>query len=401
MTFKIFSNKHPFLLAFLTGALAFLLAALIWLPLVHLFFQGEMADFKVENGVPPMGRAIASAHLAIWADAGLRRRELEKMRHTNPEWAFMSRTYLVLALANMGLRERAKQDQVCTIIDAIIDDTLAVETSRGFPFFLMDYGKHGGWGNQPPSSLFVDGEIALMLAARRCLRDKASYKPAMRKRVDKMLERMKKSPVLCDESYPNECWLFCNTVALAAMKMADHLDGTDHSDFFEAWIAMAGKKLVDQRTGMLISVFSLAGDPLPAGPGPEGSSLWMACHMLQAVDGGFAEDQYRKARAHFGDSFLGFGYSREWPKGMTGHMDIDSGPVVPLFGASASASGLAILAAAAFDDDGYLQALFTSLAFAGFPEEVDGKLRYLAGNPVGDAVLLYALMEGPLWQLIR
>jgi hypothetical protein len=82
-------------------------------------------------------------------------------------------------------------------------------------------------------------------------------------------------------------------------------------------------------------------------------------------------------------------------------MDVDSGPVIPLLGASASASGLAIMAAAAFDDVEYLRALFTSLEFAGFPAKHQGRLRYQASNQVGDAVLLYAMTEGPLWDLVR
>ena len=82
-------------------------------------------------------------------------------------------------------------------------------------------------------------------------------------------------------------------------------------------------------------------------------------------------------------------------------MDVDSGPVIPLLGASASASGLAIMAAAAFDDVEYLSSLLTSLECAGFPAERDGMLRYQASNPVGDAVLLYAMTEGPLWSLVR
>ena len=101
-----------------------------------------------------------------------------------------------------------------------------------------------------------------------------------------------------------------------------------------------------------------------------------------------------------GRSVLGFGFSREWPPEVPGTMDVDSGPVLPITGASASASGLAILAAAAFDDRDYLSALLTSLEFAGFPREKDGQRAYLASNTVGDAVLLYALTEGPLWRAV-
>ena len=73
------------------------------------------------------------------------------------------------------------------------------------------------------------------------------------------------------------------------------------------------------------------------------------------------------------------------------------GPVAPLFGASASASGLAILGACAFEDRPYYGRLLTSLSFGGFPAERGGRLQYMASNPVGDAVLLYAMVQGPLW----
>lgn len=247
----------------------------------------------------------------------------------------------------------------------------------------------------------MDGEIALMLAARRLVQEKDSYRPLLAQRVQAMVSRMRKGPVLCAESYPDECWLFCNTVALAAIRMADVLDGSDHSGFLSSWVDTAKKKLVDPKTGLLISAYAVDGTPSPAGLGPEGSSIWMASHMLQIVDEEFAEDQYWRARRELGRSFLGFGYSREWPVGVEDAMDIDSGPVIPALGASASASGLAIMAAAAFDDAGYLRALLTSLEFAGFPGKYDGKLRYQASNPAGDAVLLYAMMEGPLWDLVR
>ena len=58
-------------------------------------------------------------------------------------------------------------------------------------------------------------------------------------------------------------------------------------------------------------------------------------------------------------------------------------------------------AAAASDDVEYLSSLLASLEIAGFPSERDGRLRYQASNQVGDAVLLYAMTEGPLWGLVR
>jgi hypothetical protein len=312
----------------------------------------------------------------------------------------MSRTYFVLALANMALRDETYTPQALEIMDAILDNTLEIEREQGFKHFLLGYGSTGNWKMQPPRSLFVDGEIALMLAARRVVGERREYQPLLSERIDRMVAQMRRSPVLCGESYPDECWIFCNTVALAAIRMADALDGSDHSEFLKSWIETAKRELLDPSTGLLISTFAVDGAPSPAGPGPEGSSIWMACHMLQVVDPNFAIDQYQRAKKELGGTVLGFGFSREWPRAVPGTPDIDSGPVVPGLGASASASGLAILAAAAFDDTRYYAQLVTSLNFAGFPDEAGGQLQYKASNPVGDAVMLYAMLEGPLWDYV-
>jgi hypothetical protein len=341
---------------------------------------------------------LLARHLQIWSEPALRQKELAKMQEQNPEWDFMSRTYLVLALANIALADETYRKQGLEIIDTIIDNTIRLESEQGLHHFLMEYSREDAWVMQPIRSQFIDGEIALMLAARRFVEEKRAYRSLLDKRVAIMIERMEQSPVLCAESYPDECWIFCNTIALAAIRLADLLDGTDHSAFITAWLDTARHRLLDSQTGMLISAFGVNGSPLPAGPGAEGTSIWMTAHMLQIISPQFAADQFMRARHHFFRMFLGFGYSREWPVKGERFPDIDSGPIVPIFGASTAASGLAFIAAAGFNDQDMFQALLTSLQLAGFPEEKEHQLYYRASNPLGDAVLLYALVEGPLWQ---
>ena len=87
------------------------------------------------------------------------------MQKVNPEWDFMSRTYFVLALANMALRDRKYEDLACEIIDAIIDNTRRIAKEKGPAYFLLGYAKGRPWVMKPVRSQFVDGEIALMMAA--------------------------------------------------------------------------------------------------------------------------------------------------------------------------------------------------------------------------------------------
>ncbi len=373
---------------------ALIMASLLWLPSFHFLFKPNLQDYRSAKGIPPKTRMIAARHLRLWADPVLRAGEINGMRHSNAEWDFMGRTYLVLSLANMGLREPSEKSRYLEIIDAIIDETLRLEKEQGLYYFLMDYAKIGKFESNVPNSLFEDGEIAMMLAARRLLEEKAAYKPLLQGRVETMIAYMEKSPVLSGESYPDECWMFCNSVALASIRIADVLDGSDHSRFIQRWMETAKTKLMDKKTGLLFSSFTFKGAPLD---GPEGSSIWMVAHCLQVVDKPFAEDQYARAKKELEGRFLGLGFAREWPRSSSAAPDVDSGPIIPVLEISFGSSGLAILGASSFGDDAFLSNLLTSLNFGAFPQKKQGVLRYCASNQLGDAVLLYALVQGPLW----
>ncbi|MFC1744819.1 hypothetical protein ACFL35_12585 [Candidatus Riflebacteria bacterium] len=395
------TQKITFLKEMCLKAFSLLLASIIWLPMLHCFFKPAPESLISHKKLAPMAKMLAKRHLKLWTDPQMRKKELDKMQQSNPEWDFMSRTYFVLALANIALHNESFKDKALEIMDLIIDNTLKLEAEKGPEHFLLDYAKDAPWIIRPARSQFLDGEIAIMLAARRFLQEKEAYKKLLLERTELMLDRMNKSSVLCSESYPDECWTFCNSVSIAAICMCEILDKKDYSAFIKNWLTTAKNKLVDKKTGILISAFAVDGTPTPAGFGPEGTTIWMVCNMLQIVDKEFAQNQYLLAKKELGRAFLGFGFSREWPESCMGTPDVDSGPIIPYFDASAAASGLAILAASAFNDKEYLMQLITSLNFAGFPAQKNGELRYQASNPVGDAVLLYAMVSGPLWDEVE
>jgi hypothetical protein len=374
-------------------ALSIIIATALWLPCLHLLHARPAESAFSTERVTPKARALAARHLALWTDPALRAREVARMRGTNAEWDFMGRTFLVLALCDMALDEPELRARHLEVVDAIIDETLRLEREAGQPHFLLEYGRHGGWlgGGR---SIFVDGEVALMLGARRLVEDRADYSPLVAERARAIVAAMEGGPALSGESYPDECWTFCNTVALAALRLHDALDGTDHGDLTRRWVARAKETLVHRETGLLVSSYRWDGTPKD---GPEGSSIWMAIHCLALVDEPFARDQYERARRELRGELLGFGYAREWPRSWTGPVDVDSGPIVPVLEASTASSGLAFLGAATFDDREWLSSLLASLDFAAFPIEEGDGLRYAASNQVGDAVLLHAMTQGPLW----
>ena len=382
----------------LAGLTALAIAALVWLPCLHLLFTRPVSAFRQDEGLSLKARQLADRHLHLWTEPALREQELKKMRASNAEWDFMGRSYLVWSLANMALRDPASKPLYLQTMDQVIEETLRLEKQEGMYFFLMPYARERHYLAQPPHSLFLDGEIALMLASRRVVEEKPEYKPLLTERVNAIVERFRKSPRMLLESYPDECWMFDHCVALDAIKMADYLYGSDHEALIRDWLAMAKQKLVDRESGLLISSFMTDGTPLA---GPEGSSIWMVAHSLQPLDEDFARGQYQRARKELGEITLGFGYAHEWPKSWKGEANIDSGPIIPGFEISAGSSGMAFIGAASFGDERFLTSLAATLDFAAFPSRTHGRLKYCASNQVGDAALLYAATLGPLWQKVK
>ncbi|MFO0559359.1 MAG: hypothetical protein U0269_15190 [Polyangiales bacterium] len=369
----------------------------LWIASLRLFYRPSQDALRPSDGaLSSYARPLLQRQLNVWADRDARTRELRRMRASNPEWDLMARTYLVLALANVALREARDRDAYVRAMDWLIDDTIAREREHGQGYFLLGYSRARPWINADQRSLFVDGELALMAAARRVVRDdREDLRSQLATRAAQIEAQMSAGPIASAESYPDECWTFCNTVALAALRVREVLDGVDHSAIVQRWLAQARARLVDGETGLLVSSYTMDG---AVREGPEGSSIFMVAHDLQVIDRAFAEDQYRRAKRELLREWLGFGFAREWPASSSRSADVDSGPTIPWVGANAGASGLAVLGAGSFDDRAALAGLVASLELAAFPVSEGGSRRFLASNAVGDAVLLYALVEGPLWR---
>lgn len=367
-----------------------------WLLLV-VFAVSWLSVMHVAVGPPPrheLVSTLAARQRKLALDAGDERARLHRQ---NPEWDLMHRTFSVLAFTNLALAEPERRAFHLEAADALISDTLA-DAQRGTHFFLLPYSRGAPFHDEAQRSLFVDGEIALMLAARQTVERRAEFVRPLTEYADAIAGQLERAPRHFAESYPDEGWTFCNTIALAALRLSDRIDGRSHQVLISQWLDEAKQHLVDEKTGLLRSSFRAGGAELD---GPEGSTLWLAAHMLQLVDPPFAADQYQRARAALGHVTLGFGWASEWPRVAVNVDDIDSGPTIPLLDANAGSSGLALLGAAAFRDDEFFDGLLASLELGAFPQRRDGELTYLAGNALADAVLLAALVEGPLWEAAR
>ena len=134
------NGKLPFCKKLFLMFIALAIAAGLWLPSMHLLFKPHMDEYLSDTGISSKARALAARHLALWSDPELRAEEIAKMRRNNAEWDFMARTFFVLALGNMALRESGARGEYLEIMDAIIDETIRLEQENGANYFLIFFG---------------------------------------------------------------------------------------------------------------------------------------------------------------------------------------------------------------------------------------------------------------------
>lgn len=344
----------------------------------------------VNAAAPPVDGHLA-ALASDWQSDGAPP-SFTELRSMNPEYDFMARTFTVLALADHALTTPDSVDDDLRVIDTILRDTLRYDDPR---HWLLPYADASPWRGDG-HSLFVDGELLVMLGARRLVRDDSpEWQAETQRRAAAVVANLERNdPLPLAESYPNEGWTFCHTMALVGLRMHEVLDGADHHAARDAWVAFARERLVDPDSGLLISEFTMDGAPQD---GPEGSSLWFTTVALRLIDPALADAQYAGAKQALGGTVFGWGYAREWPAGSRRYVDVDSGPIVPIINASASSSGFAIVASQAAGDDDWNRALVHALAAANAVMTVDPSLAAAADNAIGQSVIAWGLGFGPLW----
>jgi len=341
--------------------------------------------------VPADVKAQLQYFYRIWDDVGLRKTAHAEMRRQNPEWDLISRSFFGYSLANVALKDSGMRDEALRYLDLVIKDTLAVPWRD----FLLPYGNKRPFVQEPAASLMVDGEVSLLIGLRRLVRDDPGYeyRDDHARLIQRCIDAMQGGPRLVAESYPDECWLWCNPLALASIKVWDVLEGEDHSDFFEWWEVGARSKLVEPVTGLLNSAVTLRGGVIHP---PEGSTIWIGASYLLPVCPKLAREQFALMKNELTGRLFCFRYGREWPKGCRGDWDIDSG-FTP-FGMGPASTGFALVASKEMGDKDLFARLLGLLEFVGAPRTRNGEMRYLSSNLVGDAAFLYAKTTGPAWR---
>lgn len=224
------------------------------------------------------------------------------------------------------------------------------------------------------------------------------YLAQLRDQVETLSKELDESRLGLLDDYPGQCYPTDVVAAIAAIRRADEVLGTDHSDFVKRSIRGFEGRLVDSTGLPPYAADSVNGNiGIARGCSSQWVILWAPQLWPETAEQWYAsfEDNFWQKRYQA----VGF---REFPRDkaeLDWHMDVDAGPVIAGFGASASAFGLGAARANGRFDHAY--PLSTQLIVLSWPLPngtlfVPRMLSNAADAPyLGEASILFTLTRMP------
>lgn len=241
---------------------------------------------------------------------------------------------------------------------------LASEPSRAFGA--------ARWGRDELGAAYV-GYSALPLARAAEVDPDFAHSVELDAMIAALAPRLS-DPIAALETYPGEVYPPDQTVVAAAVAVHG-----DHDATVQAWVPRFEATAVDPDTGGVYQALAASGQPVDHA---RGSGTTFAGYFLSFVDRDLSRRVHEAAQHR---AFGPFGGVLEYPSGVSGWGDIDSGPV--LFGVGVSPTGFGLAGARIHGDrDAYLRSQRTARLF-GLPVPWNGRW-YVTGGGLGNAILL-------------
>ncbi|MEV0593210.1 hypothetical protein [Nonomuraea cavernae] len=303
-----------------------------------------------------------------------------------PEGYFFLHALYGLSWVELGLREPAAERTVALREARWALRRLDSPSGRDpfSPDLVPPYGVfYQGWTNW-----LRGGALSLQPAGQRdpaALRRFAADSAALGRAFD-----ASGSPFLA--AYPEQAWPVDSTVAVASLRLHDTLLPPRFAGTVDRWLQDVRERL-DPSTGLIPHrTDPVTGEPIEVA---RGTSQSMIQRFLADIDPAFAAEQYLRFRDRYVVTPLGLGPAvREYPDGLDGPADVDSGPL-PL-GVSLSATAVTLGAAQVHGDAPLAGALANYGELAGLPIGTPWTKRYAFGLlPIGDAFLAWSKTARP------
>ncbi len=295
------------------------------------------------------------------------------------EWAFGTFTMAALGLGQVAIHHPEQTAAYIPTLEKCAEQLTSEETNT---FGTTAWGQSGFVGLPDGKGHAYLGYSNLALSMLRLLDPNTRFARIHDDLTEALAKRLSEAPFALVETYPGEAYPADVSMVAASIALHDCATGSPERPWWPEW-KKRFSHWIDPASGLVFqSGDAQTGRPL--GP-PRASGTALVAFASSFVDKPLAKSIHgalSRSRAEF----LGYGAIREYPLGIDGSGDIDSGPVV--LGVSVSATGFALASAKLHDDSAMFTSLHRTADFWGVPMFRPRGMRYLSGGPLGNAILL-------------
>ena len=207
-----------------------------------------------------------------------------------------------------------------------------------------------------------------------------------------LAERLERAKIGLLQTYPSEVYPMDNCAVVSSIALHEKLNPSGHAEVLPRFKQVLRDHYIDDETGLLIQAVSFhSGLPIDD---PRGSGTLLGLYFLSFVDAELSRELYEAAQRELPGYFLGYGGMREYPRGVSGFGDIDSGPI--MFGFSMSSTGFALGGSRIHGDRGLFKGLYATLDMCGAPLKRGESIEFVSGGPLGNTIAFAMLTAVPV-----
>ncbi len=230
--------------------------------------------------------------------------------------------------------------------------------------------------------------INVALSMHNLITENSKYKELNKKVTEHLVVQFNNSPVKLIESYPDDYYPADVSSAMGSLGLYAKATGIKYEETINQALIRFDTLYSGKQNGLIVHSVYLEGDHVVLGD-ERGASTALSSYMLSFVDKDLSKKLFvnmKKALYENNGIYAGI---REYPRGVDGVADGDSGPIVK--GLGVSASGFALAAAKVHNDNEVFSALYKTAAMVGNSTVADHYFEFERGAFIGNTILFAML----------
>jgi hypothetical protein len=316
------------------------------------------------------------------------------------EWLFSMYMMAAMGFGQLALERADARDEnlarMETCLDAMLERRVRIFESSAWATDALDSVSAVPGSSADRGHIAYLGNTGLALALHRILKPASKFIETEDALARTIARRIEASPTGLVETYPGTIYPVDNASALAALALHGRATNRAPAPAFARGLDALKRHGVDPATGLFFHTLN-ADDAKPR-VGARASGTALGAYFLSFADASMSRAVFVALERSQFRTVLGFGGMMEYPPGKKGTPAfLDSGPL--LLGFGVAASGYALGAGRAHGHRDLFTSLYATAHLFGVPLDEDGVRTYVAGGPLGDAILFAMLTTPPIGML--